>query len=311
MNGRNRYLVTRSGWYAGTRAWASLSLASMFLFPPVLVVIGALLQPVLGGGAIGLAVVLAFVVFFGGVVALWVFLIKGSSAVERAAKAWLGGDYASAIAACHGPLLTVFRADVRTKALHVLGLCAEANGDFAEAEDLFRVAYHAVPAAAAPTRKRHARVLMLSHRAIALVALGRIAEADAAVREASAMYPQMNRPGVLDAFTDDASWGMGPIALNTALVTLEPGRDPRAMLTLATVVLLAASQRPRDAIDVLERERMLVSRGLLPREQELLALADARSRALLAGGGPMRAAALATADATHPAAWARRVLPEG
>jgi hypothetical protein len=293
-------------------------LVGMLAGPVVLCIAGGILES-FAAGMFALALVLSVFVFFGGIVMMWVFLLTGSKDADNAANLWFAGNLPAAIALAHRPLRRVFRADVRMKCLHVLGLCAEASGDFAEAEELFGMAFQAVPAMAAPTRKRHAHVLQLSHRAIALVALGRLPEADMLVRQASAMYPQMNRPGMMDAFTDDANWGMGAVALNTALTTMEPGRDPRAMLALTSIVLLSATQRPREALDILDRERGSLVNGLLPRERELVAIAEGRARAMLGPGGPMRVADPRGArDAQYQgaamvqgdAAWARRILPD-
>jgi hypothetical protein len=190
------------------------------------------------------------------------------------------------------------------RAFYTLGLIAEANADFAEAEELFRLAYDSVPAMAAQKWKRRGQCLMLSHSAIALVALGRLGEADLRVRTASALFPPVAVGGLFDALGDDTAFGAVGVA--TALRDLEPGRDPRALLTLASAVVLAARGMAREAIELVDRERHVVEAGLLPREKALLANVESRSRGLLAGGA-MRAPGQPLA--AEVSGWAERVLP--
>jgi hypothetical protein len=148
---------------------------------------------------------------------------------------------------------------------------------------------------------------MLSHAAIGLVAIGRLGEADACVRAASALFPPVHAGGILDALGDDTALGHAGVA--AALRDLEPGREPRALLTVASAVVLAARGHARDALDLVERERPSLNAGLLPREHALLANIEARSRALLSGG-PMRSPGLASRGIEErAAAWAARVLP--
>lgn len=306
----NRYLVTASGGRVGSRLLpAALLFGPMFGGPAlgaVLVVLGAALDisilAVLGG-------LVGFGLFVGSAVAAWVFLLGGAKDISRGVEMWLAGDVTGPIPLCQRPLARVFRADVRMRAFYTLGLCAESNGDFAEAADLFLRAWDSVPAMAASRWKRRGQGMMLAHRSLALVALRRIDEADAAVRTASALFPPMPSNGLLDALGDDA--GFGVVGVSAALRDLEPGRDPRALLTLATVVLLAARGMGRESLELIERERHLMMPGLLPRERALIEHVEARSRGLL-GAGPMRSPGLA-ASAHDPrlSAWAERVLPVG
>jgi hypothetical protein len=304
---RNRYLVTSSGRFVGTRTLPTLFMLGGFIGAPLLAIVGVTL-----GTAIELPViaVLSVLLGIGGfvltVIALWVVLLGGQRDVARAAQMWLAGDASGPIPLCQKPLGRVFRSDLRMRALYTLGLCAETNGDFAEADDLFRRAHDSVPAFAAAKWKRHGQCMMLAHRAIALVATGRLAEADAMVRQASLLFPPIV-PGVLDLITDDAAFGA--IGVAAALRDLEPGRDRRALLTLATVVVLAARGMGRESLELLDRERYALMAGLLPREKSLLSNVEVRSRGLLAGG-PMRSPGVAA----HPselagAAWADRILP--
>ena len=185
---RNRYLVTSSGRFVGARTLPLLVMLSGFVGAPAFAVVGSTVGIALELTVITvISVVIGIGGFFATVIALWVFLLTGQRDIARAAQMWLAGDTAGPIPLCQKPLGRVFRSDVRMRALYTLGLCAEANGDFSEAEDLFRRAYDAVPAMAASKWKRRGQCMMLAHRAIALVATGRVAEADGMVRQASAL----------------------------------------------------------------------------------------------------------------------------
>jgi hypothetical protein len=302
----NRYLVTSSGRFVGSRTRPLLGMLGGFVGAPLLAMIGGAV-----GGVLDVPVVtilfglLGFFGFFAAVIAQWVFLLGGQRELIRSANMWLAGDNVGPIALCHKPLARVFRSDIRMRALYTLGLCAEANGDFAEADDLFLRAYDAVPAMAASKWKRHGQCMMLSHRAIALVALNRLAEADAMVRQASLLFPPV-AAGMLDLISDDAAFGA--IGVAAALRDLEPGRDRRALLTLATVVVLTANGMARESLELVERERYPLMAGLMPREKSLLANVEVRSRGLLAAG-PMRTPGLASPSDAAGSAWADRILP--
>jgi hypothetical protein len=144
--GPNPYLRTASGGVVGSRTLAAI------------VTFGGLL----GGPALGLALVFGGVVLdrpnvaiAGGVggFGLWIVTLVALLAsiftlranVQRALAAFWAGDRASAARLCHGALRWVFRADVRLKAFHILGLCAEADGQFAAAVDLFDRAAQSIP----------------------------------------------------------------------------------------------------------------------------------------------------------------------
>jgi len=307
-NNRNRYLVTSSGRFVGSRMGATVMLVGGLVFVPALAVAGALVGATFELPAvIIISVVLGIAWFTGTVISQWVFLLGGQRDVARAAQLWLAGDTATAVPLCQKPLGRVFRADVLMRAFYTLGLCAEANGDFAEADDLFLRAYESVPTFAASKWKRHGQCMMLSHRAIALVATGRLPEADAMVRQASLLFPPVT-PGVLDLISDDVAFGA--IGVAAALRDLEPGRDRRALLTLATAVVLTARGMARESMELVDRERYPLLAGLMPREKALLTNVETRSQALLASG-PMRSPGLAARHDGPEAAWADRILPVG
>jgi hypothetical protein len=303
----NRYLITASGRHVGSRALPAVALLGPLLGAPLLgaavaILGGAFELPILSV----LGVLGGLVLFTVGVVAAWASILGGGNDITRGAQMWLAGDAVGPIALCQKPLGRVFRADVRMRALYTLGLCAEANGDFAEAADLFQRALAIVPAMAASKWKRRGQCMMLAHRTLALVALGRLEEADAQVRLAASLFPPLPSGGVLDALTDDAAFGA--MGVSAALRDLEPGRDPRALLSLASVVLMSARGMGRESLELIDRERYALTAGLLPREQALLAHVEARSRGLL-GAGPMRSPGLAAGPEGAGAAWAERVLP--
>lgn len=299
---RNKYLVTRSGRFVGSRGAIALLTFGPMIGSPFLFVGVALVGDFIGGAltAIGLLASVAF--FFVPVILAWIWLFTGGKSVENATWAWRQGDLPRAIELCQKPLGTVFRADIRTRALYVLGLVAESNGDFAEAADLFDRASSSMPAFAAANYQRYARCLMLSHRALALVALGRLDEADFVVRNASALFPPV-AGGVFDALTNDAAFGA--IGVSAALRQIEQGRDHRALVTLASATVLAARGFAREALELLNQERYTINAGLSPRERALAANVEARAQLVLSGG-PMRAPG-AIVQASDP--WADRILP--
>ncbi|AKU95169.1 hypothetical protein AKJ09_01833 [Labilithrix luteola] len=302
LAGPNRYLVTRSGSNVRSRVVPALVLLGGVLGGPFVGIVGSILGAALELDALtALSLLLGFFAFLGSTVLAWVFLLKGSNDLKAASELWLRGNTSDALPLCHRTLGRVFRADLRMRAFYILGLCAEANGDFAEAADLFSIAYESVPAMAAPKWKRHGQCMILSHRAVALVALGRLDEADMIVRSASSLFPPVATNGIVDVLTDDA--GFGAVGVSTALRDLEPGRDPRALLTFASVVVLSVRGMVREALELAAREQYALAAGLLPREKALLAAVDARSRGLLMGG-PMRSPGAAVAYD----AWAERVL---
>jgi hypothetical protein len=301
ISATNRYLRSRLGVSVGGRGFAAL----VFFGPMIGGILASVLGGAIGSGAGAILALLGALSFVASIVGGWVFLLRGTGQVDRASHAAGAGDRATATALCLSALTTVFRADVRIRALYTLGLCAEANGDFTEALDLFTRSLGMIPVGATPVNQRRARTLIQSHRALALVALGQIAEADLAVREASAQFAGFGPSGFSLGFFDDSS--MGALGVNAAVTKLEPYRDPRALLTLASALVLVSKNVPRDALDLLERERSWFGTGLMPRERVLVARIEARARAML-GGGPMRAPR-APAEAADPEdAWVERVL---
>jgi hypothetical protein len=302
---RNKYLV-RNGRDVGSRLTVAILsfvplFGSLLLVPVGLVLVEAVT-------AVGvLCCVVGILGFFATTVFMWVALLTGGKNIERATHALRAGDAASALTLCQVPLARVFRSDIRTRALYVLGLVAESNADFAEAEDLFARANASMPALAAAKYQRYGRVLIHCHRALALVALHRLDEADLSVRQATALFPPPAAPGVLDALTDDA--GFGALGVAAALQRLEQGRDPRPLLTLACATVLAARGMAREALELIHRESYSINAGLPPHERALASNVEARAHSSL-GGGPMRSAALVAGSVGgggHP--WADRILP--
>jgi len=305
---RNRYLVTAAGRAVGSRSAAGAITLLPIVGGLIVGVVASWSAPLESPVMFTLAVLFGIVAFIAGTVATWIFLLAGSKDMNAASQMWLAGDNNSPLPLCHRSLARVFRGDIRMRAFYMLGLCAEANGDFAEAQDLFRCAYEAIPAMAASKWKRRGQCLMLSHSAIALVAMGRFDEADAAARSASALFlPLPGGPNLLEALTDDAAFGA--VGISAALRDLEPGRDPRVLVALSSAVVLAGRGMAREALELVDRERYSLNAGLFPRERALLENIEARSRGLLAGG-PMRSPGQASsAMSTAFAGWAARVLP--
>ncbi len=302
----SRYLVTASGVSVGSRVGPAVMLFGGFGLAVAVGVVGVAVGAELESGALVVSsLVVALLAFCATVALQWVAILSGAKGLDRATRQHLAGDSRGVLEACHQPLRFVFRSDLRTRALYLLGLLAESNAHFDEAADLFDRAARMIPALAAFKWQRHARVLMLCHRAVSLVALGRVEEADVAVRQASQLFPE--RPtGVFDAIADDTAFGALGVA--ASLQNLEPGRDPRALLTFACAVVLEARGMPREALELLDRERASLFAGLTSRERALVARLEGRARGRLAGT-PLRAAGVAP-DAVEGAddAWADDVL---
>lgn len=307
---RNRYLTTTSGRSLVPRTMPGLLLFGIMLGVPVLGMVMVFVAAAADIGALaGLGALISFGGFVAGAIMAWVFIIGGVSRINRASQSLAMGDTNTAVPLAQWPLSRAFRADVRMRAFYTLGLCAEQNGDFAEAEECFRAAYGSIPAFGNSRLKRYGQLLMLCHSAIALVAMGRFAEADNAVRMASALFlPSPGAPGLMDALTNDAAFGN--FGVSAALRDLEPGREPRALLSLVSALLLVAKGMPREGLELIERERYFLNAGLLPREKALVLNIENRARGAYAGG-PMRSPGQAMAPADATTGWAARVLPPG
>ena len=307
---RNRYLTTASG-----RSLVPRIVPALASFGPILVVplFGGILFTIAAAMDLGVlaAIVLALssLSFVIGAGMAWYFILGGMSRNTRAAQALMVGDINTAVPLAQWPLPRAFRADVRMRSFYILGLAAEQNSDFAEAEECFRAAYGSIPAFGNSRLKRHGQLLMLCHSALALVATGRFAEADNAVRMASALFvPVPGGGGFMDAFTNDAAFGA--MGVSGALQNLEPGRDPRALLSLVSALVLVSKGMPREGLELVERERYFLNAGLLPREKALVANIENRARAAFAGG-PMRSPGQMVAPADPMSGWAARILPPG
>lgn len=280
MTAPNPYLRTPRGLVVGSRAPAAMvTFGALFLGPALGAAIGltgALLDdPDLGP----FAVIVGFVVFVLAIVPLLVVIRVHLGNMRRASGALWAGDTRSCTHACHGVLQWVFRADLRTKAFHLLGLIAEADGQFAAAADLFDRAHRSIPALSAPSWKHRAEAIILAHLAIALVAIGAVDRADGVVQRASRAFALGAGPtDPLSALIDE------PMVGGHSFVEVEGPRDPRALVTLASALVLAARGRGREAIDLLDRERASLRRGLPPRERGLAAAIERDARALLEPG---------------------------
>lgn len=256
-------------------------------------VVFAILAGVLAEVAAPAAIVcgiLAVVAFFAWPILMWVWLLRAARLNNEASRAWYEGRNAEARTKARDVLATAFRADVRTRAMHLLGLAAEAEGSFEEAADRFHRALAEMPAMAAPVHKRTARVLMNAHRAFCLAVVGRVPEAEAILMEVNRDYLDRSR-GAADMFLDDASWGLGTVSINHALVNIEHGRDPRAVVALAWGTVFHRRGNASALHDLLVRDAHLVATALFPRERALLEhfRADATQRL---AASPMRGAGI-------------------
>lgn len=312
MNAMNRYLVTASRQFVGSNGRLMLVWIGGTSGIVLLLCLGGALAAALQLHATaGLMALSAVAAVLGMVRLLFGNIQRAAHEVATAAGAWLAGADRDAVDRCQSVLKSCFRGDVRTKALHVLGLVAARRGDFTDAVDLEERALRAIPAGATTMWKHRARVLILSHRAVSLVAVGRVMDAAAALREANAAFSQSGCLGTLDTRgMQFESHVFGMTSVNAAVRELEPGRNPGAVLALGNAVVLAARGMNGEAIAIVERERTTLAQYLLPHERALALRVEARCRAALGvamGGGPMRQPAVAPAEGAA-VEWAERVL---
>jgi hypothetical protein len=271
----NRYLVDETGAAVGSRGMVTLR-----TFAPLLIAAALGVGAAIAGGArqpavAGLCAIAALLCFLAGPTLMWRAILKAGRELDRATDAWRAGDARVVIPIAHDVLRTVFRADMRARAFHLLGLAAEQAADFAEAIELFDQAEQAMPAMAAPMRKRDARLLMDAHRALAMTALGRLDQAGGFIARSFADLAQSGQGGVIDALTDDGTWGIGSVSMNEVLMKLEGKRPPRALLGLAAAYHSVARGAQREAHQLLSSEGPAMAYGLTPKE---LAFAHALHR---------------------------------
>ncbi len=299
----DRYLVNDSGARVDSRAVAALISFSPLLAVPVLAVIcaGLFAADLVGAGVAGfLVLVLALV---GGVIFAWVVLFRVHAHLKAAVEAWKAGDLATARQKAQQGLRLAFRGDFRTKGFHVLALVAEGEGDFEASLALFDRARQAIPTMAAPIRKKKASSLIEVHRALALIVLGRAAEAGPCLEVANEAFQA--KQGIGDALLDDGGFGMGPLSINGILKDMEGGRQISRFGLLVRALLMRAYGDARGALELIHSQRAAIEPGLLARERVLL---DALERDLSARlQSAFRGAASPGTGSPHEV-WAARVL---
>ncbi len=275
-----------------------LQLLYLFIFGPALVITFAAMLDVSPVFGVLLAVaVLANV----GVLLLTMIpiLISMGSLRGKYPDAILGNAQA-VLPGAHSALRWIFRGDMRLSAYYLIGLVAEARGDFADAAEAFQCALRAMPMGNLAVTRRRVCGLCASHLAFCLSGAGRPQEAAHALMQAQQYL--MLGPGAFD-FMEPLNAGF------TTLGSVEPGRDPRAMAALAGVTTAYANGAHRDALDIITREGQALSYGVLPRERAVVMALERKTRALLDGAGAMRGAAeLAAAPGNNDEAWAERYL---
>jgi hypothetical protein len=266
--GTNRYLVDASGTDVSNRG-----LAALYTFGPlgasVIAAIAAGGVAAISTGAavlLGLLSALAFVTW---PILLLVWLLGGAKDLEASTNAVLWAQGGSPVPSCQRVLRRVFRADLRSRALHLLGLHAELSGDFAEAADLFARAEASLPAMGAARPRKYARMVMGAHRAFDLIAAGQLQVGHGVLQQVAYEFLSPTQTGAFDSLLDDSAWGMGALSLNDTLMKIEGGRDPRALLSLAWALCHYARGARDDAMRVLVTERPVLDRGLVPREHAL------------------------------------------
>ncbi|MFO0546895.1 MAG: hypothetical protein U0271_00840 [Polyangiaceae bacterium] len=229
---------------------------------------------------------------------LIVWLTSAGRALDAATDAWFEEKPAweeAATRASRRVLGRVFRADHRARALGLLGLVAEARCDFATAAARFEEAEAALPWLAPSAATRRARVLFLSHAALALVALGRLDDAREKLERAERELERPDRAQRFEWLYDDRRLFGGALSMRLALEHIERDRDAPGLVWLARVFLAVAEGAPGKAQDWLARERGVIQLDLTERERGLARALEQRS-ALLLGGGPQRGPLAVEAD---------------
>jgi hypothetical protein len=304
----NRYVLTSAGLPLPTGPRVALLLAPVIVGVPVLAILGSAAALLRGNYAAvcALAVLGGFCALLK---AMRFWVLRGSEDAIAATAAWDGGRADVAFTRAQAALALAVRSDIRMRSLQVLGLVAEARADFREADELLSLAERAIPGLGG-ARSSHARFVILAHRAIVLTAMGRVGEADAALRAASAAFALLGPGRPCDALVlvEDplAAFASAISVSKIAPRDIEIPRAPRALLALASAVVLFASRRPTEALDLLRRERQPLGDGVWPRERCLLNAIESRANDLLAG--PFRASTSYSAPLDGDAAWARCVL---
>jgi hypothetical protein len=271
--------------------------------------LGGLGTALLAAGLEGVGAVLlllAGVVFFGGVVLAWVSIFSASGRVRRAEQALYAGDFETATREALRVVKTVFRADYQMGALFVLALAAERIGAFAEAGALFARALDAIPAMAAQRPGARARALLAAHAAIDFAAAGDRPRAHAMLSRCHMALGGLALPtSGFGALFDDSY--MGSLGINSLLGAFENRRDPRPLAVLASMLVAFKDGQHAQAAQIYAVERPSIEHGLAPNERALAERLQSESMRLTAGAGPHRAAG-AIVQAMPGDEWATLVL---
>ena len=180
-----------------------------------------------------------------------------------------------------------------------------------DATGVFRAALASVPISATKRNKDRTRALIHGQLALACAGLGATAAARAELALGHHALREMTVAGAFDGFVTDASFG--PAGINANLIAIEPGRDPRARIALASALLALHDGVPLAALDLVVRESATFQRSLWPHERALLSRIERESLRRIANQGMHRAPArIATTDefGAGAAEWATAMLPE-
>jgi hypothetical protein len=280
------------------RGFPLFVLLYMFIFGPALITLFAVLMD-----SSPVFVALFVVSLLANIGVLFVTIIRIFIALATLRGKYqdaLNGNTAAVLRSAHGALRWVFRGDIRLAAYYLLGLTAEARGDFADAAEAFACAVKSMPIGNLAVTKRRVGGLAAGHLAFCLAGAGRPQEAHRALAQAQQYL--MLGPGAFD-FMEPLNQGF------STLGGIEPGRDPRAVVALAGIATAHANGAHRDALDIITREGQALGYGILPRERALVMALERKTRATLDAAGVMRGAAeLAPAPGNQDEAWAARYL---
>ncbi|WP_394830406.1 hypothetical protein LVJ94_28265 [Pendulispora rubella] len=304
----NRYLVTAGGRHVASRLAPGLMTAGVFIVPFVVAFIVGCIAGLLHSTALGiLAAVLWLLLLLTGPGVIFWSLARAKSQLSQGNAAWLRGDSLTSVRCAHFVLTWIFRSDLRTGALHLLGLTAEADGEFALAYELFSLAKDMTPAAISSRLRGKLHATLEAHTALTAAALGRADLAQAAIARGwyQVQLAQLP-PGALDFFLDDSALPVPKfISVASNIDIVETRRDPRGLLFLAGTVAAFRNDERKVAAEVGARMHEWLG-TLLPREALLFRVTMGRALAEVAG--PHRALPAPSLEGDPMRAWIERAL---
>jgi hypothetical protein len=206
------------------------------------------------------------------------------------------GNVDAVVPGAHSALRWAFSRRVRVNAYFLLGITAEARGDFVDAADAFAHALELMSVGHLAGELRRVASLTAGHHALCVAGTGRPDDARVALAQAEQLL------------TVD----LGPAAREPQQAGAYPfrqGSDPRAVTALAAIATAHANGAYRDALDTITHEAVALDHGLLPRERNLVLALERSATTALGAAGAMRGAEELVGDPnTEDEVWAARYL---